>query len=323
MKICHVISGNTFAGIEQYVAELSQSLESKHEVSLICNEEIASNFKHCKVIPIKKRSRRSFLAIYTIYKILRSNDFDIVNTHGSNPTYIVSILKKMMNINFVATIHGIKSNVNVFNKADLVIGGERSLVDINTRTRIIHNWYNYSSDSKAEGSQAIAVGRLEDVKGFDLLIKAWVNIATPLVIIGSGPQKDFLNNLINTLNLSKSVSIKEWIDQDKLMQEYAKAKVMIISSRREGGPRVGLEALANNLPVLSTDVGHMNKILPSELLAKPNDLDSLKLLLENTVDNIDLLNQSAIFEFVKEEFSLESQKNKTISAYEDCLRSSS
>ena len=99
----------------------------------------------------------------------------------------------------------------------------------------------------------------------DLLIKAWVNIATPLVIIGSGPQKDFLNNLIDTLNLSKSVSIKEWIDQDKLMQEYAKAKVMIISSRREGGPRVGLEALL-------ADKGRLQAILDAEDSIKEGEL---------------------------------------------------
>ena len=42
----------------------------------------------------------------------------------------------------------------------------------------------------------------------------------------------------------------------------------------------------------------MDEILPKELLAKKDDQQSLKDLLEKYVDNINILNQDAVFEFV-------------------------
>ena len=80
---------------------------------------------------------------------------------------------------------------------------------------------------------------------------------------------------------------------------------LIISSRDEGGPRVALEALYLEIPVISTDVGHMSQILPKELLAEKNNQSALQDMLEKYVDNIHLYNQKAIFNFVETEFSIE------------------
>ena len=186
---------------------------------------------------------------------------------------------------------------------------------------VIHNWYQLSKYQKVNGKSAVAVGRLEKVKGFDLLIKSWINIQTPLLIIGSGSEKEFLQNLIDSLNLSHVITIKDWVKQEELYEIYSRAILLVISSRSEGGPRVALEALANDLPVLSTDVGHMNIILPKELLARANDLESLQHLLETYVENISQFNQSAIFNYVREEFSIEKQSSKVMKIYYDCSKS--
>jgi glycosyltransferase involved in cell wall biosynthesis len=149
------------------------------------------------------------------------------------------------------------------------------------------------------------VGRLEKVKGFDLLISSWRNIKTNLVIIGSGQEKDSLIKLIEQYNLTKKIKIIDEVKSDKLNDYYSKASVLIISSIDEGGPRVALEALYLKIPVLSTNVGHMNQIFPNDVLAEKNNL----------------LNQDAIFEYVKEEFSLEEKTLQTVSVYEDLLKS--
>jgi len=150
----------------------------------------------------------------------------------------------------------------------------------------------------------LAIGRLEKVKGFDLLISSWVNIKANLVIVGSGKEKGNLLDIIEENNLSNKVKIVDEVDRERLISYYENASVLIVSSRDEGGPRVALEALYLEIPVLSTDVGHMSEILPKELLATKNDLKSLKQLLETYVDDIHLIDQKAIFKFIDEEFSV-------------------
>ena len=77
-----------------------------------------------------------------------------------------------------------------------------------------------------------------------------------------------------------------------------------------------MEALYLQIPVLSTDVGHMRNILPNELLAKKNDKESLSALLETYVDNIELINQDAIFEYITNDFSIETKGSEIIRCYE-------
>ena len=54
MKICHYLSSSRYAGVEQHVAELATIQNIKHEVTIICNKEIADNYKEFNVIEIKK-----------------------------------------------------------------------------------------------------------------------------------------------------------------------------------------------------------------------------------------------------------------------------
>ena len=102
----------------------------------------------------------------------------------------------------------------------------------------------------------------------------------------------------------------------ELTNYYKKASMLIISSRSEGGPRVALEALYQEIPVISTNVGHMPEILPKELLAEPNNLDSLKELVETYVGN-ENYSQDSIYEYVKQEFSGISQSKKILNIYKE------
>ncbi len=63
----------------------------------------------------------------------------------------------------------------------------------------------------------------------------------------------------------------------------------------------------------------MPDILPKELLANNDDLASLKELIELYVDSIDLIDQSAIFEFIQNEFSIDVRVKAITSAQEGVL----
>jgi glycosyltransferase involved in cell wall biosynthesis len=321
MKIVHLVLSNVYAGIEQHVNELTLNLEQESgiDVIIICNEEIASKFDSSSIEVINNFSRRSPIGLIKLLLKIHKIKPDIIHTHGSKTTSIINLIKKIFKIKHVATAHGIKNKTSTYKKATrLITVSQIAKESIDASSVVINNWYPPIVQGKKSLNNdfVLAVGRLEKVKGFDLLIKSWVNIKEDLIIIGSGKEYDSLTNLITKNNLGTKVQIIAEMSQEELTNYYKKASMLIISSRSEGGPRVALEALYQEIPVISTNVGHMPEILPKELLAEPNNLDSLKELVETYVGN-ENYSQDSIYEYVKQEFSGISQSKKILNIYKE------
>jgi len=318
MKIVHLVLSESFAGIEQHVDEVLTNFSS-HKLVLICNESIASYFdKSINIYKVKNFGRRSFFGKYKLKKLIKEIGPDIIHTHGSKTSSIISSIK-VKDYKHVATIHAVKKNKKMYEKADLIIGvSEKVLEGINHEKICINNWWDpkLKKLQNKNNKYALAIGRLEKIKGFDLLITSWKNIRTNLIIIGSGKEKNKLNELIQQNNLSEKVKIIDEVRREELVNYYQDASVLIISSRDEGGPRVALEALYLEIPVISTDVGHMSQILPKELLVEKNNQAALQNMLEKYVDNIHLYNQKGIFNFIETEFSLEEKMKELNEAYD-------
>ena len=317
MNIVHFVMSDTFAGIEQHVDELLSNNLLNNPI-LICNESIALNFnQNIEIFKIKNYGRRSLIGKYQIKKLLKRIKPDIVHTHGAKTTAIISRINKN-DFKHVATVHGVKKNTKIFEKPDFIIGVSDTVIrGINNKSVVISNWWhpNLYKFKDKNNKYALAIGRLEQVKGFDLLIPAWKKINKELLIVGSGKEKNKLLSLIKNNNLTKKIKIIDNVNRDELYEIYRDAALLIISSRYEGGPRVALEALHLEIPVISTNVGHMDEILPKELLAKKDDQQSLKNLLEKYVDNINILNQDAVFEFVTDEYSITKKINEIKKIY--------
>ncbi|MFI3227143.1 MAG: glycosyltransferase family 4 protein [Clostridia bacterium] len=101
----------------------------------------------------------------------------------------------------------------------------------------------------------IAVGRLTDQKGFDLLLESWSAIEKTgsewtLAIIGSGEDDDKLKNIIIDKNLKNVQFIPATNEIEKW---YDKASVFVLPSRYEGFPMVLLEAMVKGLPIVAFD----------------------------------------------------------------------
>ena len=323
MKVVHLVLSEDFAGIEQHVDELLSNLKDL-SITLICSKSIASHFnQNISIHEIDNMGRRSLFKKYKLKRLLKTINPDIVHTHGSKTASIISSINKGLS-KHVATVHGVKKNKSVYESADYVIGVSDHVLDgIKTKSKVITNWWfpELKKLSSKQNKYALAVGRLEKVKGFDLLISSWVNIETNLIIVGSGKEKKNLLKLIDKYNLDKKIKIIDGVNRSQLEDIYSDASLLIVSSRNEGGPRVALEALYLEIPVLSTNVGHMNKIFPEELLAQRDNQLSLQELLEEYVDNIEILNQSAIFKYVEEEFSVKAKVSEINEVYKSLLSS--
>ena len=112
----------------------------------------------------------------------------------------------------------------------------------------------------------IAVGTLRWHKGFDRLIEAFNGIADrypswQLRIIGEGPERKKLENLISKYNLHGRVKIVGALNREKLCIELARSKIYALSSVTEGLPKALLEAMAARCACLAFDVGDVDRVL--------------------------------------------------------------
>jgi glycosyltransferase involved in cell wall biosynthesis len=323
MKIAHYVLSSTFAGIEQHVQELTDIQGRDNEIIVICNQSISHHYTNIEVKVVENISRRSIFGILSLILILRNIRPDIVHSHGSKTTSIINSVRRFIKLRHVASVHGIKSKTKVYNKANRVIAGSQKIQDsLKTDSSLVENWWHPSLPENINNTAeyVLAIGRLEPVKGFDLLIESWVNVNKKLLIVGDGPEYSKLNSLIDKHGLGDFITITPSVSKEGLIEYYQKASLLIVSSRREGGPRVALEALYLHIPVISTNVGHMSQILPQELLAEPDNLESLKSLIDNWIDRS--MSQESIFEYVAQEYSIDKASKKVLSVYEDLLSKS-
>jgi glycosyltransferase involved in cell wall biosynthesis len=323
MKIAHYVLSSNFAGIEQHVQELADIQSRENEIVVICNQSISHHYTNMEVKVVANISRRSIFGIFSLILVLKNIRPDIVHSHGSKTTSIINSVRRFIKLRHVASVHGIKSKTKVYNKAHRVIAGSQKIQDsLKTESSLVENWWHPSLPENINNTAeyVLAIGRLEPVKGFDLLIESWVNVNKKLLIVGDGPEHSKLNSLIDKHGLADFITITPSVSKEGLIEYYQKASLLIVSSRREGGPRVALEALYLHIPVISTNVGHMNQILPQELLAEPDNLESLKSLIRNWIDKS--MNQESIFEYIAEEYSIDKASKNVLSVYEDLLSKS-
>jgi glycosyltransferase involved in cell wall biosynthesis len=106
------------------------------------------------------------------------------------------------------------------------------------------------------GGIIISVGRLEPVKGYDLLVEAFMRSGIAangwrLILLGEGQERPRLERQIATLDLTEAVSLP---GHTANVSEYLhKADVFVLSSRYEGFPNSLLEAMQTGRACISFD----------------------------------------------------------------------
>ncbi len=104
-----------------------------------------------------------------------------------------------------------------------------------------------------QGRLFVAAGRLTEQKGFDRLLGMFAemdDIESELVILGEGPQEQFLRQQAVVLGISARVRFVGFTDNPWVW--FAAADAFVLSSRWEGMSNAALEALACGLPVIAT-----------------------------------------------------------------------
>lgn len=115
--------------------------------------------------------------------------------------------------------------------------------------------------SVIEQGYILAVGRLVNIKRFDILIRAYAagRFAQHLVILGEGPKLAELQALAAELGVADRVVFPGFLSNPYPVM--AKASVFVLSSDQEGFPNSLVEAMAVGRPVISTNCNGAAEIL--------------------------------------------------------------
>ncbi|MEQ8189605.1 MAG: glycosyltransferase, partial [Candidatus Eremiobacterota bacterium] len=116
----------------------------------------------------------------------------------------------------------------------------------------IKDRYSISQEKKI----LIFVGRLAREKNIELLIACFKEIhkkynGIKLMLVGDGPERDRIKNIINKENLSGNVILTGEINNKDIKDYYGAADIFVSTSKTEVHPVVLLEAMASALPVVA------------------------------------------------------------------------
>lgn len=120
------------------------------------------------------------------------------------------------------------------------------------------------------GPVLLAVGRLDPIKGSDLLLESLTHMRTPatLVLIGGNPDGDpeleRLRALANDLGIADRLRLPGAVSHDALTPYYRAADALVIASRYESFGLVAVEALACGTPVVASKVGGLPTIISDD-----------------------------------------------------------
>lgn len=302
MKITWIVNNiNQIGGIEQVVCGLSNYFSKSlgHQVEIISintNSEATPFFyieesvgiRHCG---LDWREQNFYKLYRLVSKILTSLDSDVLITCHPTISNAVLLNKKRFNGKIVVTQHSANDsftkkrllcNAFMFRMADAFVvltETDRKLYEAlkcpvriipNANFKLIHN------HSTLNEKIILAAGRIETVKGFDILIDAFFMLANKypdwnLCICGSGSEEKQLKKQISARHLSDRVLLPGAV---KNIDEYmCNASVFALSSRSEGFSLVLIEAMSHGLPIVSFNLPAVQEICKGKggLVAKQRD----------------------------------------------------
>ena len=252
------------------------------------------NHLHSNIKIVNLNKNRSLFCIFKFYKYIKQSKPDIIISALDNANIISAIVKKFFfpKIKLIITCHStiskeFKYSDNykayflkklmkyTFCYAEKIIAVSngvaldlKNILKIDSeKIKIIYNPV-YSEDilelGKLENNFKwfhkeykifISIGRLTDVKNYELLIDSFNivkdKINSKLIIIGEGPLRFELQNQIESLNLHDFVFLAGYLDNP--YNWLSNSDVFVVSSKWEGLSCALIEAMSFNLNIVSSN----------------------------------------------------------------------
>lgn len=150
--------------------------------------------------------------------------------------------------------------------------------------------------SRPDPFEILCVGRLVPPKGqyilvaaIKRLVKSYPNIR--LRLVGDGPDRKGLERAITSYGLERWITLEGSINQDRIRDYYRRADIFVLPSFAEGIPVVLMEAMAMEVPCVSTFVAGIPELIRSDIdgiLVPPSDDQELAAAIRRLIDDPEL-----------------------------------
>ncbi len=144
--------------------------------------------------------------------------------------------------------------------------------------------------------ELLCVGRLVPAKGQHILVEACKELRERglpfhLTFVGDGPDRASLEARIRELGLDDAIEFTGAIGQDEIHAYYDRADVFVLASFAEGLPVVLMEAMAKEIPCVTTRIVAIPELVidgVNGLLVAPSDVTGLAEAVERLMGDPDL-----------------------------------
>ena len=270
-------------GAEKNIIEVSEHIAKQHNVVFL----LAGGYIDPRLAAVGKiylfpsRGRLLLFPLdlfYMAYVIWRES-IDLIHAHHRYPAFLASLLRHFLHTKLLTTVH------NKFpDKGKISLWGDRAIAvsqgvadwlvhecgmapdKVNTvhngiKPPRVHTTRELEETKVEFGAPPAAVvlcsvGRLTKQKNYPNLLHALTLLASKnwfLLLVGDGEDKSMLVEMtVQTGTAGKIRFLGIRRDVDRIMQV---SDLFVLSSAWEGFPYVIIEALANGLPIVCTDVG--------------------------------------------------------------------
>jgi glycosyltransferase involved in cell wall biosynthesis len=159
--------------------------------------------------------------------------------------------------------------------------------------------YRPASPATIDPPLILSVGQLVERKGFVQLVRACRRLADEgyrfnCRILGEGPQRELLEGLIVRLSLQRFVELRGALSHERVLEHYGQAAMFVLPCIRtpdgdvDGIPNVLAEAMASQIPVVSTNLPAISELVLDEengLLVPAGDEDALVAAMRRLLDD--------------------------------------
>lgn len=361
LSLCY-LKPDKFGGFERYLIGFSEFLKSKgheHHIWFCCepvDEVKALLIKHGASYRVIAFRQLDWLYSISLFNEIRHEGFDIAHIHFHTTYSFLAFLLSFTRTGLFYTFHISGAPTEAFRLKNMlksirakVLGrGIDSVFCVSEytqnkfiinyqeqreKTQVIYNGLNldiYHSGLEKDNNQSvtlIVVGYIIEEKGFQNLLSSAVLLKDQnfrIQIVGEGPYKTELQNMVSTLGLSDKV---QFLGQRNDVPELlSKADIAVVPSIwQEACAYTVIESTAAGLPLVVTSVGGNPELVEDGVngyIVKPADHDDLADRLKTLINDpkLRLKMGKKSWEKALQDFNVERVYQQQMAAFEKSMQ---